>query len=485
MLSTWIRSLAGRRRIALPVHVPARKSGACARPMAGLPSDPTDVVELLVPLTCRPELPVCPTVKCGDRIPAYAPLSEPDGPDSLPTFSPADAVVEGFTRVDTQHAGDLLAVRLRLLTTPNWTIDQPCHHPATRLESTEPDSPAHVSAGISGHVDDPREALADLAGLEDLPATLDELGVVTAQTGRCEPLGKLLRRAAAARTNLLVINAIQSEPHLASAYRLLIDATSPVATGARAIADYLSVRRVRLLADAGQRTPTRVARQMRRCRIHVIPVRTCYPGDAEPILLKRLFQRRQPAGGSSLDTRCLILSTDAAWRAGMALLHRRPLIAQPVTIAGDCLAPGRQGVYMVPLGLTVAQLTRRLSEQGMLPEQPRTIILGGSMTGSAVTDPARTVIDQTTQAVLLTHHRGRLDTTACIRCGWCVSGCPSGTDPIAILDALEARNLERFARLRPDQCICCNVCSSLCPSHLPLAQAARAARILYPTVFRA
>ena len=90
------------------------------------------------------------------------------------------------------------------------------------------------------------------------------------------------------------------------------------------------------------------------------------------------------------------------------------------------------------------------------------------MTGTAVADTGRTVITQTTQAVLLMSRKPRLQTTGCIRCGWCISGCPVGIDPIAILDALEAdpprvpahaggRSVHRLRRLQ---------------RHLPVAPAA-------------
>ena len=477
MLSRWIRSLTGRRRIAVPIHMPSRKSGVTARPMESLLSTMAEVEELLVPLTLRPDLDTCPLVNRGDAVAALAALSRPEGEAALATFSPAQGVVEELTTVDTQYVADLPAVRLRLVAGGNGHGSKVDHHTAKGLR-TEQINPAVQT-------EDMRQVLADLAGVEDLPATLDGLGVVTAYGGRAEPLGALLRRAAAAQVNLLVINAIQSEPRLGSHRRLVLEATQAVATGARAVANYLSLRRATLLVSAGRRIPTAVIRQLRRCRTRVVPVRTSYPGDAESIVLKRLFGRTQvlrrqrvPGDDSRLDARCLMLPADAVWRIGLALLHRQPVVMQPITVAGDCLESKRQAVYLVPIGLTIAGLMRWLNRRNILLEQPRTIILGGPMSGSAVTDPSRTVIDPTTQAVLFTHHRSRLDSTACIRCGWCVYACPARIDPIAILDALEARRLDALARLAALRCIDCGVCSSVCPSHLPLAQAAQTAKAL-------
>lgn len=469
MLSSWIRSLTRTRRIAVPIHIPARKSGAAARPVQSLLSTIGEVEELLVPLTLRPDLCICPAVKPGDRVGLGDPLSQPDSPGAVAAFSPAPAVVDSLTTIDTQHAAGLPAVRLQLFVDGNNRAaagDYLANSPGP-LQTDPPTQPEDI-----------RQVLADLARVEDLPATLDELGVVAAYANRPEPLGGLLRRASTARVNLLVVNAIQSEPRLASDHRLLVEAALAVAAGARAIADYLSLRRTTLLVSATRHLPAIVTRQLRRYRIRTVPIRTSFPGDAESIVLKRLFNRNIPAGGCGLDARCLMLPADAAWRVGIALRHQMPIVAQPINIAGDCLAPKHQGVYLVPVGLTITGLAHWLTRRGMLREQPRMVILGGAMTGSAVADPSRTVIDPTTHAVLLTHHWGHLETTACIRCGRCVYGCPMGLDPVAILDALEARRFESLARLAPQHCIDCNVCSYVCPSHLPLAQAARTAKAI-------
>ena len=105
------------------------------------------------------------------------------------------------------------------------------------------------------------------------------------------------------------------------------------------------------------------------------------------------------------------------------------------------------------------------------------MLLGGPLTGTAIADPSRTVVTQTTQAVLLMSRKPPLRTTGCIRCGWCVSGCPVGGNPIATLDALEANPPRALPHPAVHRCIDCGVCSAVCPSHLPLAQAARTARM--------
>lgn len=476
MLNSWLRRLTRSRQILVPIHIPARKSGIASRRIEPLPASAADCPELLVPLTFEPDVIACPTAKPGDRVGPLADLSQPGHGRTIRVFSPADAEVAGLASADTEYACDLPAVRLRLSAEAVW----PPAMPSPALHEMAP-KPAPRDTGATRAPADPggvRGALAELAQPEDLPATLDELGLLTSRAGGPEPLGQLLRRASG-RTNLLVINAIQSEPQLASHRRLTIEALGAIVAGARAMMTYLALRRATLLVSATHGLPLGTLRRLRRFGIRTVPVRTRFPGSDNSIVLRRLLGRPAPSGDDGLSSDCLVLPVDTVWRAGLALLHRRPVPFQMVTVAGDCLLPASQRVYLLPIGLTIAGLVQCLRRQNRLPREPKVILLGGPLTGTAITDPSRTVITQTTQAVLLMSRKPPLRTSGCIRCGWCISGCPVGIHPIAVLDALEVEPPRVPAHLAVDRCIGCGICSAICPSHLPLAQAARTARMRF------
>lgn len=473
MLNSWFRRLTRTKQIPVPIHIPARKSGPAAQPMQPLFDNLADCQELLVPLTLSPDSTTQPTVKPADRLEPYDPLSQPGRESGIRAFSPAAATVVELTTVDTEYACELQAVRLRLL--PGTAGPAQRDAPALQDMATQP--PTNPPAQGQPPPHDLRPLLADIARIEDLPGTLDELGVLTTHAGRLEPLGNVLR-SATGQTTLLVINAIQSEPQLASHLRLTLDATDAIVAGTKALCSYLGLRHATLLVNAAHNMHPMLVRRLRRFRIRVVPVRTSYPGGHDAIVLKALFRKPPPAPGQTLRAGILVLPADAVWRVGLALMHNRPVTLQPVTIAGDCLPPAGQRVRLLPIGLTIGRLLQHLAQQNLLPREPKVVLLGGPMTGRTILDPDHTVITQATQAVLLMSHKPQRRTLACIRCGWCIYGCPVAIDPIAILDALEADQLHRLARLATERCIECGVCSAICPSHLPLAQAARAARTL-------
>ncbi len=461
MLNTWLRRLTRSRRIPVPIYLPARKSRIAAHPMVPLVASPADCPALLVPLATRPDQPAEPAVRPGDPVEPLARLARPAHRGDIGAFSPAQAVVLEWARADTEWACDLPAVRLRLCPQAAW--------PPQVM-----DGQAHDGSASLGQ--DLRTVLAEMARLEDLPATLDNLGVLATRGGGPEPLGQVLVQAAG-RTDLLVINAIQAEPRLASHARLAIDATHALVAGTRGLMSYLRLRRATWLVSAAHAFRPHLARRLRRFGIRLLPVRAGFPAGDNSIVLRQLFGRTVPPGQSSDGGGCLALPADVAWRAGLALLRGEPVPFQPITVAGDCLRPAGQRVYLSPVGLTIEGLIECLRQRDLLAREPKVALLGGPMTGTAVVDASRTVVTQSTQAVMLLARKPRLETTGCVRCGWCVYGCPAGLDPIAILNALEAGRPRRVRRLAVQRCLRCGVCSAVCPSHLPLAQAVRAGQV--------
>lgn len=61
--------------------------------------------------------------------------------------------------------------------------------------------------------------------------------------------------------------------------------------------------------------------------------------------------------------------------------------------------------------------------------------------------------------------------TACIRCGRCVSVCPGNIVPQMLMEAAKRSDLERFVQLNGMECCECGCCGYICPARIPLTQA--------------
>ena len=128
-----------------------------------------------------------------------------------------------------------------------------------------------------------------------------------------------------------------------------------------------------------------------------------------------------------------------------------------------------------PLGNVLAQLDVGL---GMfLPGGPShrcEIRAGAPLRQIKVT--AQSIVAGGELGVFVTPREPDTNPDPCIRCGWCVEGCPVRVHPAGLLEAAQDDDLAEANRYGLDACIECGICTYVCPSSLPLLQSIRALR---------
>ncbi|HEY1683386.1 MAG TPA: 4Fe-4S dicluster domain-containing protein, partial [Tepidisphaeraceae bacterium] len=100
-----------------------------------------------------------------------------------------------------------------------------------------------------------------------------------------------------------------------------------------------------------------------------------------------------------------------------------------------------------------------------------------------VSDPLRDVrvkgdllIDGSEVAVHLMRPERPANPDPCIRCGWCVEGCPVRIQPAGLLESAQRRDAKLAEHFGLHACIECGICEYVCPSRLPLLDAIRSLR---------
>jgi electron transport complex protein RnfC len=105
--------------------------------------------------------------------------------------------------------------------------------------------------------------------------------------------------------------------------------------------------------------------------------------------------------------------------------------------------------------------------------------MGGPMMGVSIASDNLPVIKQNNAIVCLDEKEAhKLEPSACIRCGRCVSGCPMNLMPTLLEKNTVAKRVEELKSLDVMDCMECGTCSFNCPAGRPLVQAIRLGKAL-------
>jgi electron transport complex protein RnfC len=212
--------------------------------------------------------------------------------------------------------------------------------------------------------------------------------------------------------------------------------------------------------------------------LRFIAIENHYPQPDPTLLLHSLTGRRLRPGQLPTDQGVLLLDAAAAFAVGRALVLGEPMLRVPLAIhdraalALNADPAAATHLVSVPVGTPLHDILHQLDvgrgRRGLdfwagapLRERrltPDSVIAGGEL------------------AIFVAPREPSINPDPCIRCGWCVEGCPVDAQPAALLDAAQRADPRRAARYGLDVCIECGICSYVCPSHLPLLQGIRVLR---------
>jgi electron transport complex protein RnfC len=315
-------------------------------------------------------------------------------------------------------------------------------------------------------------------GASQILTIIGEAGV--ALDGHCEPLAVRFATARGRSPQVLLANAVESEPWLAAEFRLLADRPGDVAEGLRIAQAVLGCRRVVLAVtgDAAQAADA-VAAAFRASggTLEVAVFDGRYPQEEETRLAAALLGREVPRGGTALDLGAVVTSVSSFAALRDAVVLGKPCFERIVTVAGPALGAPRN--LKVRVGTRAGEL---VEEAGGLVARPAAVVFGGAMQGHAFPGSAdwqEVPVTQEVPAVLLLARgdlaRGRR--RPCLRCGRCLDACPWGLVPVRLHEIAESGALARASTEGLGECTGCGCCSYACPSRIPLAAGLREARV--------
>ena len=200
----------------------------------------------------------------------------------------------------------------------------------------------------------------------------------------------------------------------------------------------------------------------------LVPMPNEYPQADPTLLLHALLARRLPPDHLPTDAGVLLVDAAAAVAVGRFALAREPMLTVPLAIydaAGD-----RTHYLIAPVGTPL----RDLLDQAGISAEGVTLRGGPPPRDLRLSDPA--VAGGAELTVYVTAPEQEVNPDPCIRCGWCVEGCPVRIHPAGLLAAAQADDPDLAETYGLAACIECGICNYVCPSRLPLLEGIRTLR---------
>ena len=267
----------------------------------------------------------------------------------------------------------------------------------------------------------------------------------------------------------ILVNGAECEPYLTSDYRLMMEEPEKLVGGLKVILQLFDNAKGVIGIENNKPEAIKKLQELVKdeARIEVCPLQTKYPQGGERSLIYAVTGRKVNSSMLPADAGCIVDNVDTVISVYNAVCKTTPLMRRVVTVTGDAITNPQS--FQVKIGTNMQEL---IEAAGGFKTEPEKLIAGGPMMGMALfgTDIPITK----TNSALLCMSKDEVAANAetpCIRCGKCVSVCPSHIVPVKMMKAALKGDCEAFEKVGGMECMECGSCTFICPAKRPLTQA--------------
>ena len=267
----------------------------------------------------------------------------------------------------------------------------------------------------------------------------------------------------------IIVNGAECEPYLTSDYRMMLEEPESIVKGLNVILSLFDNAKGVIGIENNKPEAIKKMTELVKDepRITVCPLLTKYPQGGERSLIYAVTGRKINSSMLPADAGCIVDNVDTVISIYNAVCKTTPLTRRIITVTGDAIASPQN--YSVRVGTSYKEL---LEASGGFKTEPEKVISGGPMMGQALFNLEIPVTKTSSALTAMTKDEVAVHApSACIRCGRCVSVCPSHVVPQMMMDAAERSDIERFTALNGMECCECGCCTYVCPAKRPLTQA--------------
>ncbi|MCI8659098.1 MAG: electron transport complex subunit RsxC [Lachnospiraceae bacterium] len=267
----------------------------------------------------------------------------------------------------------------------------------------------------------------------------------------------------------VLVNGAECEPYLTSDYRMMLEEPEKLVGGLKVILQLFDKAKGVIGIENNKPEAIKKMQELTKDepRIEVCELLTKYPQGGERSLINAITGRKVNSSMLPADAGCIVNNVDTVIAIYMAVCKTTPLMRRIVTVTGDAIANPQN--YSVKIGTNFQEL---IEAAGGFKTQPEKLIAGGPMMGMALFDLDIPVTKTNSALLCMTKDEvAANEPTPCIRCGKCVSVCPSHIIPVMMMKAALKGDCEKFEKLNGMECVECGSCAFICPAKRPLTQA--------------
>lgn len=272
----------------------------------------------------------------------------------------------------------------------------------------------------------------------------------------------------------VIVNGAECEPYLTSDYRMMLEESEKIVAGLKIMLQlFEKAQGVILIEDNKPDAIAKLSALVKNeARITVKSAKTKYPQGAERQIINVATGRKINSSMLPADAGCVVDNVDTVISIYMAVAESTPLIRRIITVTGDAVADPRN--FSVRTGTSYSEL---IAAAGGFTVTPEKVISGGPMMGMALFD-LELPVTKTSSALLAfaKDEAAAMPTSPCIRCGRCVSVCPSRLVPQRLMEQAEHFDNAGFVGLDGMECYECGTCTYVCPAGRRLTQAFKQTR---------
>lgn len=280
------------------------------------------------------------------------------------------------------------------------------------------------------------------------------------------------------KINTILINGIECEPFISADHRMLLEHPHRIVKGIQYIMQAFDCKNAIICVKKKYKDILKLYEYYLKPYpgITIKGVGNYYPQGWELEMIKSAMGVKVPQG--TLPAKYGIINFNASTVAGIyfAIKFNRTICRRNITISGDGI---KQPFNMHAVVGTPVKDLLPLCGGYVDNGKPKVFILGGPMMGASVPSDDCIITKTVTSVIVL--DKKEWTEEPCVRCGSCSYSCPVHLQPVRIMKAFKAKDLDELKLYDINKCIECGMCSFTCTSKIPLTDYMRKAKIIART----